>query len=116
WGRSGREGGGVGGRGGGGGLGQGGVGDLVPGPVGEVVGVAGGLGRAMQEGGRGVAKEGFGGDASDVIEELAHVVRLEGQELLEVDTAMEDKRLAAHRDTSVRYHRTLQGPRSVHPP
>src|SRR5215813_109140 len=95
-------------------LGQTLVADLVPGPVGEVVGVAGGLGRAMQEGGRGVAKEGFGGEAPDVIEELAHVVRLEGQELLEVDTAMEDKRLAAHRDTCVRYHRTLQGPSSVH--
>src|SRR5262245_29980891 len=95
-------------------LGQTLVPDLVPGPVGEVVGIAGGLGRAMQEGRRGVAKQGLGGDASDVIEELAHVVRLVRQELLEVDAAVEDEGLTAHRHTSVRYQRTFQGPSSFH--
>src|SRR5215470_6923242 len=93
-------------------LGEALVTDLVPRPVREVIGIARGLGGAMEESGRGVAEERLRRDAPDLLEKLAHVGRLERQKLLEIDAAVEDEGFVAHRDISVRYHRTLQGPSS----
>src|SRR5215475_3382044 len=93
-------------------LGESLVTDLMPRPVREVVGITRRLGGAVEEGGRGVAEQRLERDAPDLLEELAQVVRLVRQELLEVDAAVKDEGLAAHRDTSVRYQRTLQEPSS----
>jgi hypothetical protein len=85
-------------------------------PVREVVRISRGQGRPMEEGGRGMAKERFDRHASDHLQELAHVARLEGKHLLEVDAAEENEGPGAHGVPSERYQRTVQGPSSFQPP
>ena len=63
-------------------------------PVREIVRISGGQGRAMEEGGRGMAKERFDGHTGNHLEKLAHVARLVRKHLLEVDAAVEDEGLS----------------------
>ena len=57
----------------------------------------------MQQRRRGMAEERFDGHAAELVQELAHVSSLVGQELAQVDTAEKDEGLHAHRDASDTY-------------
>jgi len=72
-------------------LGEAPVAELDVGPQREVIGIRVRLRRAVHQQPGGVAEDGLGGYAPDLLEQLARIVRLVGEQLADLDASLEDE-------------------------